>query len=74
MYVTVSVVNPEEVRVAMTIEMSLKNWKEIKRSLAHETWQHVETHSIVWEIIESLNVATRRIETAIALQTPEERV
>ena len=74
MYVTVSVVNPEEVRVAMTIEMPLRSWKAIRQVLAQETWQRADTHSIVWELISNLDVATKRIETAIALQTPGESV
>ena len=72
MYVTVTVVNPEEVRVAMTIEMPLRSWKAIRQVLAQETWRRADTYSIAWEIINNLDVATTRIETAIALKTLEE--
>lgn len=71
MQVQARVVNPDEVLVAMTIEMPLRSWKAIRQVLAHSTWQRSDTDSVVGKIIESLDEATTRIENAITLKTEE---
>lgn len=71
MQVQARVVNPDEVLVAMTIEMPLRSWKAIRQVLALSTWQRSDTDSVVGKIIESLDEATTRIENAITLKTEE---
>ena len=71
MQVKASVVNPEEVLVAMTIEMPLRSWKDLRQALARHPWQRSDTNSAVWKIIKNLDAATTRIETAITFNAEE---
>ena len=68
MQVKASVVNPEEVLVAMTIEMPLRSWKDLRQALARHPWQRSDTHSAVWEVLKSLDQATSRIEQALIFE------
>ena len=72
MHVQVSIVNPLEVTVAITIEMLLRDWKDLHVALRQNVWQRASTHEAVWDLLTHIDDAADRIEKIIHFEPRED--